>query len=343
MKRRSSQRLSKSYISNSNDGEKRIRGEKKLSGEVSQDKPKGEKPCFALTGLGSHIRICCSGYVYEDWHSPGSYYEGLPKRSDVEFSRYAEDFDTVELNGTFYSWNPPSTFETWKKRADSVRPSFEYALKASQFYTHKKRLNIDEYFKESWKRFYNDRVLRLQSHLGPVLFQFPSSFRRFSYQGQLDNIERLKRLGEEVLPKSGRFVFEFRDISWYCEEVYDVMRQFDWCLALVDVTGAKNSYESDSWAGTLAHGPNPKPDKYPSSICSWGCYIRFHGATGKYEGSYGPKKMKEWARYVHKWASKGKTVYVAFNNDTLDESSGMPAAILDARHLSNALREIGSM
>lgn len=309
-----------------------------------QETLKMVQPCFSLSGMGPRIRICTSGYVYAGWHSPGSYYEGVPRKSDAEFARYAQDFDTVELNGTFYSWHSPSTFESWRQRADNVRPSFQYALKASQFYTHKKRMNIDAYFKESWKRFYDDRVLLLKNHLGPVIFQFPSTFHRYARQGAVDNLERLRMLGNEVLPRDGRFVFEFRDKSWFCDEVYDVMREFDWCLALVDVTGAKNTGEYDLWAGTLRHGPNPRPNQYPLHICSWGCYIRFHGETGKYEGSYGAKKMEEWAQYVHDWAARGKTVYVAFNNDSLiDDDSGMPCAIMDARHLSTSLRDIGSM
>jgi uncharacterized protein YecE (DUF72 family) len=138
---------------------------------------------------------------------------------------------------------------------------------------------------------------------------------------------------------------EFRDKSWLTPEVYDVMRQHDWCLALVDVTGARNENKEttgDDWAGNLSFGANPTPQKYPLDICSWGAYIRFHGSQGKYAGSYGRTVMAKWAQQIKLWADSGRKVYAAFNNDCL-EDGGMPSAVADSRDLADALREIGAM
>lgn len=242
-----------------------------------------EHPCFSLHGPGARIRLCTSGYSYQHWHQEGSFYAGLP--ASAEFEAYSKEFDCVELNGTFYGWFSEATFDKWRERALAVRPSFEYVVKvsclpprlqvphlssgqncvlfafikvcarcrgvqASNMYTHKKRLNVDDFFVASWGRFW-ERCLRLGPTLGPVLFQFPANFKRTPTPtpksgkrgtGALDvqpsdNLERLKALGRLLLPE-GRFAFEFRDASWFHEEVYAVLREHNWCLALVDVTGA---------------------------------------------------------------------------------------------------------
>lgn len=212
-----------------------------------------ERLCFFLSEPACHLRVCTSGYHYDHWHVSGSIYDGISEKQ--EFSRYSAEFDCVELNATFYRWFRDGVFEGWKARAAAVRPSFQYIVKAHQFYTHWKRLNVDDQFKESWGRFWQSCQL-LGEHLGPVLFQFPENFKLHPSPAKQtkkrggkeenqapageeppqSNLARLEALGA-VLPSDGRFVFEFRDSSWFCEEVYEVLRRHNWCLALVEVSG----------------------------------------------------------------------------------------------------------
>lgn len=168
--------------------------------------------CFCTA---SNIRLCTSGYSYKHWHEDGSFYENVP--ATAEFYKYSAIFDTVELNATFYGWFKEETFDKWRERASEVRSSFRYIIKASSLYTHKKRLNVDAYFIDSWHRFWN-RCQRLDKHLGPVLFQLPENFALHPHaetHGSLkkstkeSNLTRLKALGS-LLPRDGHFVFEFR-------------------------------------------------------------------------------------------------------------------------------------
>jgi uncharacterized protein YecE (DUF72 family) len=199
-------------------------------GEVGIPAP--AHPCFSLSGAGARVHIGTSGYNYRHWHADGSFYAGLP--ASAEFAAYASEFDAVELNATFYGWFAPETFLKWRAAAAAARPSFRYVVKASQFYTHRKRLHVDDAFRASWARFW-ERCQLLRPHLGPVLFQFPAAFCRTTRAGA-SNLDRLRALGE-VLPRGERFVFEFRDASWLVPEVFEVLRRNDWCLAVADVSG----------------------------------------------------------------------------------------------------------
>lgn len=217
-----------------------LRASKREKTHSTATPPTGQAPAkptalcyFQETEAGRRMHIGTSGYSYSHWHVPLSYYACIKKSE--EFRHYAQEFNSVELNATFYGWFKEETFESWRQRAATARSSFMYVVKASQFYTHKKRLNVDGAFIRNWDQFWA-RCELLRPHLGPVLFQFPSNFKTTSLKGKevVDNIAKLRRLGD-VLPRGEKFVFEFRHKSWYCEEVYQVMRQHNWCLAIVDV------------------------------------------------------------------------------------------------------------
>lgn len=282
-----------------------------------------------------NIRICISGYSQAHWHRPGSYYENIPKTKEFKF--YSQEFNTVELNSTFYGFFSEKTFVSWAENAQNAKIDFKYVVKASQLYTHKKKLNVDDFFRTSWDAFWK-RVTLLGSSLGPVLFQLPHQMKRYTAKGA-DNLDKLKNLAT-VLPRNHKFVYEFRDLSWYCQDVYSILKENDWCLAMIDVHDDKAS--SHPWYGTLHHGANPKAEEYMDLGCcsSWGAYIRFHGSTGQYEGSYGKKVMSSWAKRIARWVTDDnqREVYVAFNNT--DEAT-LPSAIQDARWLAEGLRSLG--
>ena len=214
------------------------------------------------------VRIGTSGWHYQHWL--GLFYP--PKLAPKEMFRfYSLHFDTVELNNTFYRLPKPETFESWR---DNSPDNFLYAVKASRFITHMKKLKDPE---SSTNKFF-DGAERLAEKLGPILFQLPP---RWGV-----NIERLIDFLAE-LPKEHRYVIEFRDESWLVKEVYDALRQFNVAFCIHD----------------LAHMQTPL------EITADFTYIRFHGpGAAKYRGSYSDSALRRWAERISQWRLATSTV-----------------------------------
>jgi uncharacterized protein YecE (DUF72 family) len=316
-------------------------------------------------------------YVYKylhtriRWHSEGSFY-GPHVPTNEEFGRYAAEFSAVELNATFYRIFPPSAFDAWRDKALAARPGFKFAVKANQFFTHRKRLIVDDVFREVWGRFW-EACQHLGPCLGPVLFQFPDTFKTTSRGGAVDNVARLEALAA-LLPRNGRFAFEFRESSWFaCPRVRQIFHANDWCLAVVEARPEETLTPSErAWCGDLC-GAHPRPEDYPAWRCSWGVYLRFHGSRGKYVGAYGAEVAREWAERVAAWlgpqsganevegpaggpststftkpaasasASVGpQEAWMMFNNtDDAVRGTTTPCAIADSRYTVAALRDLG--
>src|SRR5579875_2572682 len=145
-----------------------------------------------------------SGWNYPGWR--GSFYpENLPAREFLSF--YATRFATAEVNYSFYHLPRVSTYEKWRGQTPE---GFVFALKASRFITHIKRLKG---VGESWNEFVK-RALTLADKLGPILLQFPSSFHATAEN--LKNVERL--LGHKASREHGlRLAMEFRHESCFGE------------------------------------------------------------------------------------------------------------------------------
>src|SRR5205823_11424249 len=129
---------------------------------------------------------------------------------------YADRFDTVEINNSFYRLPDASTFESWRRR---VPKRFVYAVKASRFLTHMKKLKdpqdpLDLFF---------SRARTLRSALGPVLYQLPPRWPL--------NLERLQTF-LRALPKRRRHAIEFRNPTWYSEGVFALLRRYRVALCL---------------------------------------------------------------------------------------------------------------
>jgi uncharacterized protein YecE (DUF72 family) len=219
------------------------------------------------------VRIGCSGWHYRHWR--GEFY---PRDMPVSrwFSFYASHFDTVELNNTFYRLPEDETFKGWKSSAPR---GFEFALKASRYLTHRKKLQDPN---EPLERFYS-RACHLGETLGPVVFQLPPRWRV--------NVPRLTTF-LAALPTSGRHVVEFRDPSWYVDDVFAALERYGVALCLHDMEGAST--------GERRVGPF--------------IYVRFHGPL-RYSGSYRDTDLERWGDWFGQMLGKRVPVYAYFNND----------------------------
>lgn len=220
------------------------------------------------------IRIGCSGWNYRHWR--GIFY---PEKLAVKhwFGHYAATFDTVELNTSFYHLPKPETFSKWKEQAP---PGFRYAVKASRFITHMKKLKD---CREPVEEFIG-RARKLGEAIGPVLYQLPP---RWAY-----NRERLEEF-IALLPADLLHVFEFREKSWITEEVLDLLDARGIAFCAHDMPGSA----TPRWASGAS------------------AYIRFHGGEGKYWGRYAEESLLGWADWMVAEAKGGRDVWAYFNND----------------------------
>jgi uncharacterized protein YecE (DUF72 family) len=221
------------------------------------------------------LRVGCSGWQYKHWR--GDFYPAeLP--TSRWFDHYARTFDTVEINNSFYRLPPPHTFAKWR---DQAPKRFLYAVKASRFLTHMKKLKDPE---DPLFRFF-ENVKHLGPRTGPILYQLPPRWPL--------NLERFEHF-LRALPKRYRHTVEFREASWYDERVYELLRRHHVALCLHDMQG--------SATGKLVVGPF--------------IYVRYHFGTSKYGGRYEDRRLDEWGEWLAEQTARGLDVFAYFNNDT---------------------------
>jgi uncharacterized protein YecE (DUF72 family) len=220
------------------------------------------------------IHIGTSGWNYPHWR--GSFYpEGLAGKDWLP--HYAERLSSVEINNTFYQLPERSTLEQWKS---IVPQSFLFSVKASRYITHMKKLRDPE---RSTERFFR-RIEVLKGKLGPILFQLPPRWKR--------NAERLRSF-LQAFPRRYVCTFEFRDPSWFDQEIYSLL------------SGAGAAFCIYHLAGALS----------PREVTAEFVYIRLHGPGNAYEGLYDRQTLSGWAGAISAWSGQGKTVYCYFDND----------------------------
>ena len=221
------------------------------------------------------VRLGCSGWVYPHWRKC-FYPEGLAQR--LWLSHYAEAFDTVEVNSTFYRLASPTAVAAW---VEQTPPDFEFAVKASRYLTHVKRLSG---LGQGIERFY-ERIepLSRSGKLGPVLWQLSESFHRDD--GRL-------RSAVAALPR-GRHCFEFRHPSWFCDEVNEILRDRG-----VDVV----------------IGDHPERPFQTHEMTTELTFVRLHHGTRGRWGNYSRRELEAWARRIRVWR-RHLEVYVYCNND----------------------------
>ena len=218
--------------------------------------------------------IGTSGWYYRHWYGP-FYPQGLSK--DKLFAYFVQHFNTVELNNTFYRLPKTSTVKDWYKKAPGA---FVFAVKASRFITHIKRLaNLGDSLKVFLKRAH-----LLKEKLGPVLYQLPPSMKKDS-----------KRLASFLrkLPKKEKSVIEFRHSSWLKEETFSTLKKFK-----------------------VAHCIISRPH-FPTVVKATAdfVYIRMHGGSSLYRSNYSKAELKQYAGWIKKFLKSGLDTYIYFNND----------------------------
>jgi uncharacterized protein YecE (DUF72 family) len=219
------------------------------------------------------IHIGTSGWSYRHWR--GTFYPEDLRVKD-EFRYYTAHFDTVELNNTFYRLPAKETFAEWNK---AVPDDFVYVLKASRYITHMKKLRDPA---ESIVSFF-DNAAFLAEKTGAILFQLPPML-KCDY-GRLDHFL-------SKLPKSYRYVFEFRHDDWYREEIYRLLERYNCAFCIYELNGHLS----------------------PVKVTADFVYLRLHGPGGKYQGSYSDETLSEWAAQIREWLET-KDVFVYFDND----------------------------
>jgi uncharacterized protein YecE (DUF72 family) len=221
------------------------------------------------------VRIGCSGWNYASWKD--EFYERKPARAWLE--HYARCFDTVEVNNTFYRLPRKTSVATWVRQTP---PGFLFAVKASRYLTHIKRLTD---LGRGVERYYACIEPLVQSpKLGPVLWQLPATFRR--------NDDRLGAALAALPP--GRHCFEFRHASWFVEPVY----------ALLRARGA-----------ALVIGDRPEVKEFQTfELTTDWTYVRFHYGSRGRRGNYSEHELEEWARRFEEWSAEVE-VLAYFNND----------------------------
>jgi uncharacterized protein YecE (DUF72 family) len=223
------------------------------------------------------VRVGCSGWNYDDWRGR-LYPEGLGKQRWL--GRYAECFDTVEVNSTFYRLASRNAVARW---VEETPPDFLFAVKISRYITHVKRLNdVAPNLRILYERI---APLLASPKLGPLLWQLPPTFKR--------DDDRLARALADVPPEQ-RHAIEFRHESWFAPEVMELLRERNVALVI---------------------GDRPEVHAFQTHELTAGfTFVRFHGGTRGANGNYSHGELDEWAGRLRDW-SRRVEVFAYFNND----------------------------
>lgn len=222
--------------------------------------------------------IGTSGFTYEHWGNGVFYPTGLSKNKWLE--HYAQFLDSVELNVSFYRLPSENAFKGWYQRTPD---NFSFAVKGSRFITHVKKLNEVE----TPLRLFFDRVKFLKEKLLVVLWQLPAMFKVHT-----DRLSDFVLLLKRVSTVS--HAFEFRNESWFCEDVYHILKDANMAICKAD------------W---------PKFTKKAPIVADF-VYLRHHTAGQYlYGGCYSDTALRADAKKVKSWLKEGKNVFVYFNND----------------------------
>lgn len=269
----------------------------------------------------SEPRIGVSGWSYDHWRGGAFYPEDLPQKRELEFA--SRRFNSIEINGSFYSLLRPESYERYRRTAPA---DFRFAVKGGQFITHSKKLRSVE---KPVANFFASGLLRLEDKLGPILWQFPDMtwplerVRAFVelLPSDTESASRLAARHDHRLNGRSSYVvhrnrrlrhaFEFRHRSFFEPQVVRWCRDANVALVFAD---------SGDWP-------------YTEELTAGFVYLRLHGSPRTYQSNYGGKALERWARRIRTWADGGepgdseritdrkpparkrRTVYAYFDND----------------------------
>ena len=257
----------------------------------------------AMPSRTPSVRIGISGYIYASWS--GRFYP--PTLKQRERLAYASRiFDSIELNGTFYSLKSPSVYQRW---ADETPAGFNFALKGSRFITHNLKLRNAG---TALANFYASGVLALGRKTGPFLWQLPSTY-EFQYERVdefLAMLPRSAREAEAVARKHDsrvrdplceaaalvryRHAMEVRHPSYFVPEFYELLERHGVGFVVSDTAGRF---------------------PYAEVVTAPFVYVRLHGSKRLYVSGYDDDELDAWSARVCAWRDAGNDVYVYFDND----------------------------
>ncbi len=258
--------------------------------------------------MAATVRVGISGWRYPAWR--GDFYpKGLPQRRELEYA--ASELTSIEVNGSFYSLQRPTSYAAWRAEATAAREEFVFAVKGPRFVTHLKRLrDVDV----PLANFFASGVLALGPALGPILWQLPETFRFDA--GVLDDfLGLLPRSTAEAATHAGRhddkvpddralttaetdlplrFALEFRSPTFADPQAYAVLRKHGVATVYADTAGRWPRVDED----TAAYR-----------------YVRLHGDRELYASGYSDRALDEWAERCRAWTAAGQDVFCYFDND----------------------------
>ena len=208
-------------------------------------------------------------------------------QSASRLTYYSTFFNSIEINNSFYKVPMISTVKRW---ASSVPEHFKFTFKLFREVTHVKNLDFDAghipHFMET--------ITHVGSKKGCVLVQFPPSLLSTHLQELERILSELRRCDPQ---RAWRVAVEFRNKGWYNDDVRELLHTYNASMVIHDIPASATPLTSED---------------------SEFVYVRFHGPTGNYRGSYTDAFLQEYAEYVKEWFSEGKTVYNYFNNTAGD-------------------------
>jgi uncharacterized protein YecE (DUF72 family) len=249
-------------------------------------------------------RIGISGWLYARWR--GVFYpKDLPHRRELEFASRA--FDSIEINGSFYSLQDATSWQRWH---DQAPDGFVFAVKCPRFISHMKRLRDVE---APLANFFASGVLLLGDKLGPLLWQFPAHL-PFDEDRWRDFLKLLPktvaqaaklaqkhdhRVPDVALPariarQRLRYAVELRHESYRDERFLALLRKHNIAFVIADTAGTHPDF-TDVTADFI--------------------YVRLHGGEVLYSSGYSDDSLRSWKRRIMRWSHRERDVYVYFDND----------------------------
>lgn len=220
------------------------------------------------------IYIGTSGWHYKHWI--GNFYpNNIRKKEFLKY--YGNHFQIAEINNSFYRLPNKETLEKWR---DTVSEKFIFTVKGSRYITHMKKLHDPREAVENFIK----RIKILNSKLGPILFQLPPRWNC--------NKSRLNSF-LSLLPDQYKYSFEFRNESWFNDNIYEILEKYNVSFCIYDYDGKLS------------------PEKVTADFI----YIRFHGPEGPYKGHYDDNFLFKWAGKFKKWQKHDKEIFCFFDND----------------------------